>query len=410
MKNLVFASALIASCAAFADADVLNRDPGIKIGERLTLRPYVCLSYTFDSNPDSGREGTKNASYWTANPGFDFDFAGGNWKVTGAAYYQYHAFSSGRATSLNNSSYGEQLGFTWSNIENGGAGWAVLISERYAKVDQNDDFSNGDGKGLWRDRQQFDASAVFQRRFNEHWHASANASYYWLDYVNDSTQYAPLYGWDRWTAGLQFGFTASKWTDFFIAGGYQGYTQDNVGQDTSAISGQSNGWTVHVGVGSYLTDRISYRVSGGWSNFEYGDSSTANGFTYQGNLNWKIGETWSTTLLFASCYQPSEREYGTAIRNDSVSWGLAKSLVRGKLNATFDVAYRRDSHVYDSNAAYDWDLNLITARLALNYQINRIFTVFARGEFQNELNKGDEIANHYDYERWRATVGVKLTY
>lgn len=410
MKNLLFASAVIASCSVFADADLLNRTPGITIGERLTLRPYVCLSYTFDSNPDSMRDGDDNASYWSVNPGFDFDYNGGNWKVTGLAYYQYHAFSSGRETSLNNSSYGEQLGFYWSNIENGGAGWAMEISERFQVVNQNDDFSNSDGKGLWRDRQQFDMTAVLQRRFNERWHAAVSGSYYWLDYANDSTQYAHLYGWDRWTTGLQFGYTASKWTDFFVAGGYQGYTQDTTGGNIGeVVSRESSGWTVHAGVGSYLTDRISYRVSAGWSNFEYGDSSSANGFTYQGNLNWKFGETWSTSLLASSYYQPSEREYGSAVRCDSVSWGLAKSLVKGKLNATLDAAYRRDTHVYTASTG-DWDLNLLTARLAFNYRINRLFTMFARGEFQSELNGGGDVSRHYDYERWRVTVGVKLTY
>lgn len=410
MKNVVFASALIASCVAFADADLLNRAPGIKIGERITLRPYVCLSYTFDSNPDSSRDGDDNASYWTVNPGFDFEYMHENWEIVGSAYYQYHAFSSGRETSLNNSSYGEQLGLKWSNIENGGKGWFAQISERYQVINQNDDFSNGDGKGLWRDRQQFDVSAVFQRRFNEHWHAAVNASYYWLDYANDATQYAHLYGWDRWTAGMQFGYTASKWTDFFIAGNYQGYTQDIWSEQPGVVGRESKGLTVHLGVGSYLTDRISYRVSGGWSRFEYGDTSDANGFTYQGDLNWKFGETWSTTLLFASYYQPSERQYGAATRCDSVSWGLAKSLVRNKLTATFDVAYRRDTHVYNTGSSSDWDLNLITARLAANYRINRIFTVFARGEFQSELNGGDGVGRHYDYERWRATIGVKFTY
>lgn len=409
MNKVVFASVLIASSVAFADADILEREPGIKIGERITLRPYISLSYTFDNNPYVSRDDEENASYWTINPGFDFEYMHSNWEIVGSAYYQYRAFMTGHENSLNNTSYGEQLGLKWSNIENGGKGWGMQISERYQVINQNDDFSNGDGRGMWRDRQQFDFSAVFQRRFNEHWHASANASYYWLDYVNDATQYAHLYGWDRWTAGLQFGYTASKWTDFFIAGNYQGYTQDTY-DSYGNISRESKGLTVHLGVGSYLTDRISYRVSGGWSRFEYGDSSNANGFTYQGNLNWKFAKTWSTSLLFGSYYQPSERQYGSAVRCDSVSWGLAKSLVRGKLNTTFDVAYRRDTHVYNSGANSDWDINIITARLALNYRINRIFSLFARGEFQSELNGGDGVRRHYDYERWRLTAGLKFTY
>lgn len=410
MKKLLFASVLAVSSVVFADADILDREPGIKIGERLTLRPYVCISYTLDSNPNSTRDGGDNYSYWSANPGFNFDFSGDNWAVVGAAYYQYHACSSGNQRSMNNSSYGEQLGFKWSNIANGGAGWAMEISERYSVVCQNDDFSNGDGMGLWRDRQQFDVNAVFQRRFNDHWHAAVNASYYWLDYANDATQYAHLYGWDRWMAGMQLGYTASKWTDLFLAANYQGYTQDTYSYLPDNLSRESKGLTVHLGVGSYLTDRISYRVSGGWSRFEYGDSSDANGFTYSGSLNWKFASTWSTSLLFASYYQPSERQYGSAVRCDSVSWGLAKSLVRGKLNTTLDVSYRRDTHVYNTGSASDWDLNILTARLGVNYRINRLLTLFARGEFQSELNGGDSVGRHYDYERWRLTAGLKFTY
>ena len=33
-----------------ANAEVLDRPSGIKIGERLTLRPFVSLSLTYDSN------------------------------------------------------------------------------------------------------------------------------------------------------------------------------------------------------------------------------------------------------------------------------------------------------------------------------------------------------------------------
>lgn len=407
MKKILFTSALLASCAAFADADVLNRPAGIKIGERITLRPYVCFSCTFDSNPDSERSAGNKDVYWTANPGFNLDYVGDNWKVSGNVYYQYHAYSSGRGNSLDNSSYGEQLGVSWSSASGDGASWGLTLSERYSVVNQNDDLSHSDGKGLWRDRQQFDVSAAFQRRFNEHWHASVNASYYWLDYANDTSSFAPLFGWGRWTAGAQVGCTLSQWTDLFVSGNYQGYTQDNKGD---GVGSQSEGFTVHAGLASHMTERISYSVSAGYSQFEYGDKYTSRGFTYQGNLNWKFAETWSTTLLFSSYYQPSERERASSTRCDSISWGLAKSLVRGKLNATFDLAYRHDENEYSSESSADWDLNIITTRLALNYNVNRLLSVFARAEFQTELNGGEEISRHYDYERWRTTIGVKLSY
>lgn len=408
-KNIILAAALLTAIAAFAEDGFLDRPAGIQYGH-LTLRPYVSLSYTFDSNPDSSRSGDNNASYWTVNPGVDFDYKGENWKIYGLAYYQYHAFSSGNESQLNNSSYGEQLGFDWTNIEDRGPGWAFKAYERYMRVDQNDDFGDGEGKGLWRNRDQVEASVILQRRFNEFWHAGINGSYYRLKYDNDPASYGPLYGWDRWTAGLQLGCTLSQWTDFFIAGGYQSFNQESNIYGPNTVGSHSDGWTAHIGVGSYMTDKISYRVSGGVSTFNYGDESSDSGFTYQGNLKWKITDSLTTMLLFSSYYHPSEREYGSAVRCDSVSWGIAKSLISDKLNATFDIAYRRDTHVYSRSVASEWDLNLITARLGVNYRINRLFSVFARGEYQDEINDGDGIGNHYDYDRWRVTVGVKFTY
>ena len=406
-RILSFSVVLLAGATAFADADFLERPNGIKVGQRLTLRPYVSLSFTIDNNPDTSRQ-DETAEYWTVNPGIDFDYDGGNWKINGTAFYQYHAYTSDYHGELDNSSYGERLGYSWSNIEDYSAGWSLLLTEQYIRVDQNDDIKNS-GKGLWRDRQTFDCSAVLQRRFNQYLHCSVNGGYYWLDYANDRDSYAPLYGWNRWTAGLQIGSTLSRWSDVFIAGSYQGYEQDS-GSEVSRIGRTSDCWTVHGGIQSYMTERISYCVSGGVSSYSYGDASTTTGFTYQGNLHWKIGETWKTTLLFSSHYQPSEREYGHAVRSDAVSWGIAKSMIRNKLNATFDIGYRHNNTEYAHGGANSWDLNLITARLGVNYRINRLLALFARGEYQEEVNKGSNLGRHYDYDRLRFTIGVKFTY
>lgn len=412
MKKLLVASMIFASGVALADADLLERSAGFKIGERLTLRPYLNLSCSFESNPDCRKDASGESDvYWSINPGANIDFAGEQWKVNGSVYYRYNAFSGDRRSQHSNSCYGEQLGVSWFSMADDGSSWSLLLSEQYQVANQSDSFASTDGRGLWRDRKQFTFSGAFQRRFNERLHASINGSFYWMDYDNDPAQFMALYGWDRWTAGGQIGYTLSKWTDFFISGNYQHYNQTNVAKsDHGSLSGQSQGWTLHAGLGSYLTDRITYRVSGGVSSFEYGGEHTSTTFTYQGSLNWKIGETWSTSLLFSSYYQPSEREYAAAIRCDNVSWGLTKSLVRGKLSATFDAAYRRETNTYSSPTVADWDLNLITARLGLNYSINRFIAIFARGEFQTEINDGDASSKHYDYERWRATLGLRLAY
>ena len=278
--------------------------------------------------------------------------------------------------------------------------------------------SNYGGRGVGRDRRHFQIGGTFQRRFSERWHASVDATYYLIDYLNDSTKYAGLYGWKRWSVGGMAGFVASQWTDFLIGANYQGYTQDN-DRDLSRgsegtlkrgnhIASNSKGWTVHAGIGTHATERISYRIMGGYSGFEYAEGvSKSSGFTYQATGNWKISDTWTSMLMASSYYQPSEREYGSAIRADMVSWGIAHTMVRGKLNATLDFNYRHETHEYTEYYASDYDCDILTVRLGLNYTLNRFLTAFTTAEYQDYMSHD---RGEYDYDRWRLSVGLRLTY
>ena len=168
-----------------------------------------------------------------------------------------------------------------------------------------------------------------------------------------------------------------------------------------------------AGLGTRATERISYRILTGWSRFEYanGDAKDINGWTYQLSAKWKLSDTWNTMLLASSYYQPSEREVASAIRVDSISWGLAHSMVRGKLNATFDLNYRKETHEYSFSRGYDYDDDIITARLGLNYTLNRFLQLYGRIEYQTDMCDGGNVRGHnYDYDRFRGTVGMRLTY
>ena len=416
-KMLVLGAAVSAS--AVASAEFLDPDgpAGFQIGTRMTLRPYVSLSYTFDSNVDSGRHSSRSSS-WSVNPGLNFTYNGDNWHISGSVYYRYHAYSSGYSSQLNNSSYGEQLSFDYNGVQDG-KGWSVMITESYRKTSQDDSMLEDNGRGLGRDRQQFTISGAINRRFNEKFHMGIHGSYYWLDYDNNVEEYAPLYGWGRWQAGAELAYTMGPWTDFFLRGTYSGYSQDNntyLGGEHGLskrhnYSGHSDSMTVHVGVRSCLTERISYNVAGGWSHFEYANSGyTSNGFTYNASLDWKISDTMQMMLLASSNYHPSEREYGASMRTDRISWGIAKSWVRGKLRSTFDVAYRHETHGYVDHDASDYNLDILTFRLGLSYTFNRFISVFGHAEYQTEFDDGDDQGVDYDYDRWRLTLGVRLAY
>ena len=414
-KNILLLSAMAAT--AVASADVMDRPKGIKIGERMTIRPYVSLSYTYDSNVDSGKH-SRSGSQWLVNPGADLEYVAENWSLVGNAYYEYHAYN--RYTSqLNQSSFGERLRFNWTDSKPDEKGWRVMFSEQFRQIAQDDDMTNSGGRGIGRDRKEVLADGIIERRLNAYWHAAAVGNYYLLDYDNNVKTYAPLYGWKRAVAGGEIGYAPTKWTDFLLHANYQWYWQDNdservvrAGRRGRDISSESKGWSIMTGIGSHATDRITYRVLGGWSRFEYGGGAkNCNGFTYQASANWKVSDTFNMMLLGSSYYQPSEREYGNAIKVNTVSFGLAKSLVRGKLNATADLAYRNESHEYSEYGAEDYDENIWTTRLGLNYNINRFVSVFGRFEYQNDQTSGASVRGHrYDYDRFRGTLGVRMTY
>ena len=126
-KFSALATTLVVSASVLtASADVIDRPSGIKIGERMTLRPYVSLSYTYDSNVDSTKH-AKDGSSWVVNPGLGAEYKGENWEIAGRAWYRYHAYNN-YSRQLNTSSYGETLTFKWADSLPNERGWSVLLS------------------------------------------------------------------------------------------------------------------------------------------------------------------------------------------------------------------------------------------------------------------------------------------
>lgn len=396
--------------AAFGE--VLDRSGGIRIGERMTLRPYVSVSLTYDSNVEAG-SGTSESEadcLWTIAPGLGLSYNAENWSLLLSGYYNYRQYFKRCYQNYNNHNYGEDLRWNWASSTGRDKGWSLIIGEAFRQQTMADDMILDGGDNYQGDSRQLQVSVALQRRFNEHLHGDLSADYYWLDYMNDTTKRYSYYGWDRWAVGAEVGYAPSPWTDILVAGSYMGYHQDNL--EMTQYDGNSQGFSVQGGIGSYMTERISYRLLAGWSCFEYGDGgATDNGFVYTISGNWKIGETWNTMLLASSYYQPSERQYASAARVDSVSWGLAKTMIRGKLRATLDLRYRHELHEMINASEYDYNLDIIVGRFGLDYSINRIIAIFGNIEYMRSFNdEADSRNGAYDYDRWRATVGVRFSY
>ena len=399
-----------------SSAEVLDRPSGIKIGERLTLRPFVSISLTYDSNVEAnsgGRVGENNKKddfLWTIAPSLWLHYNAETWSVILSGFYNYRQYFDSSHQNYNHHNFGEDLRWNWANSTGTEKGWSLILGESYQQITMADDMVMDGGQNYSGDSKQFQLAGSAQRRFNQYWHGDVNASYYWLNYDNDVNNRYAYYGWDRILVGAEAGFAPSKWTDILLSGSYQYYNQDNV--EGSTISDSSQGYSLQGGLASYMTDRISYRLLAGWSRFDYGDTSdAANGFVYTASGNWKIGETWNTMFLASSYYQPSERQYATQTRVDAFSWGIAKVMVRGKLRTTFDIRYRHEQHESLQSSDWDYNLDIWTGRLGADYTLCRFLSVFAYAEYQKSMNdEADKRGGMYDYDRWRITVGAKLQY
>ncbi len=394
--------------ALIAGESVADKPQGFRFfNQHLTIKPYVALSYTYDSNVDTSRH-AEGDSIFCIQPGADFEWKGERWALVGSLWYRRNAYCE-YANEMGENSWGESLAYKWTTSKQDERGWSLVLAEKYRYTDQSDALGSGDGRGIWRDREAFDVSGAIQRRFTERLHAEVMAQYNWLDYKNDTGKYAPLYGWSQWAVGAQAGYAASKWTDFLVAGGYSHYLQKK-GRGYRNYSNESQVWTIQAGLGTHATEKITYRVLMGASWLEYGGHANADcGWTYSLDANWRITRQLQVSALGKSYYQPSERTAGQAIKVYSLSGGLSYLTLGDKMTLTANVAWRYEDTCYnDRYLGYgnDFDETILSFRLGADYVINRWMSVFAALTWEEEWCD----VRAYGYDRFRGTIGMRFHY
>ena len=59
----------------------------------------------------------------------------------------------------------------------------------------------------------------------------------------------------------------------------------------------------------------------------------------------------------------------------------------------------------------DYDLDVVSGRIGFNYILNRFLSLYAYGEYLRSWDSEKRANSGYcDYDRWRVTGGVRLTY
>lgn len=339
---------------------------------------------------------------------------GERWALTGDIWYRYRYFCDYNSE-LGENSYGESLNYNYASSERNEKGWSLMLSERYGFYNQSDDLTSRNGRGIWRDRETLDVAGVVERRFTGRWHANLTGQYTMLDYKNDTGHYAPLYGWDQYSAGVQAGYAASKWTDLLVAAGYTRYKQETNSHGyplSRKYDNNSDAYSIQAGIGSHMTELITYRALMGASWFEYGDAGTTDcGWTYTLSANWKIHRQVRLSVLGSSFYQPSEREVGQAVKVYTLGGGISYLTLGDRLNLTANLSWRYEENAF-SDSYYthrqNYDETWLSARLGADYLLNRWMSVFASVTWDEQWCS--ENNDQLNYDRFRGTVGVRFHY
>lgn len=411
MQHFGLAVAALASVSAFAaGGSEADKPMGFRFFNRhLTVKPYVALSYTYDSNVD-GTHKADGDGIFCVNPGADFEWLGDRWALAGSLWYRWNTYCRNNGN-MGNHGVGESLAYKWATSGAGEKGWSLILGERFQLINQSDGIDHGSGRGIWRDRQMVNVNGAIERRFTSRWHADLMGQYDWLDYDNDKKKYAPLYGWSEWSVGAEAGYAASPWTDMLVAFGYSDYTHDG-SHGYRNYSNDSHSWTVQGGVGTRATEKITYRALMGASWLEYGGHSGADaGWTYSLSANWRATRQLSFSALGSSYYQPSERSLGQAVKVYALSGGVSYLTLGDRVTLHANVAIRHDETVYNDRyltSRNDYDEDLMTFRVGANYTLNRWVSAYANFHWSESWTSAHR--DDYDYHRYAGTVGLRFHY
>jgi len=392
---VAIASLAVVVCPVYVQAGD-DQQQGFKFNN-LNVSPFVNLEYTYDSNVDYDKNDYDD-NIFRINPGVDLSYVGNEWGLSANGWYAYDWYS--EYDILNASRYGDSIEFYRETA----SGWRLILGQRYLKSNQDDSMLEG-GRGLWRKRSEWALNGALSYELSERTTVTLNGMYSKLTYDEDSSQYAPLYGWEEWTGGLELARKLTEKSNLLLNGSYQNYVSDGA---TGGTSSQSTGYSLMAGFGSRATKKISYRALTGMSWFDYADGDQMSGWTYSLDSSWAINRKWAWSVAASSYFQPSEREQNQAMEVYTFSSGVSYQPMR-KLTTRFDLAYRREENQYASGLAPQ--LGSITedrfeARLRADYKLNRYASVFCGLEYMQQLSDDST----YEFDRYRGTLGMSLRY
>jgi len=98
--------------------------------QHLTIKPYVAISYSYDSNIDTTDKASGD-SIFCIQPGADFEWKGDDrWSLVGSLWYRRNAYCK-YANEMGENSFGESLAYKWTTSKQNEKGWSLTLAEKY---------------------------------------------------------------------------------------------------------------------------------------------------------------------------------------------------------------------------------------------------------------------------------------
>ena len=396
-------SVLAAAAANAQDALSPDRDYGINVGQA-NISPYIHLGYFYDDNPDFVRKGEKGGKYATSDdydsagynirPGIDLKLPGNDVTLTGNAFYSLERYD--KDFMEDRDEWGESLGLT----VNAPRDLDISVSELYRYVSEEDEDAV-----RWDDRYELRAGASVHKGIGERTGLTVSGHYDSIDYDNEY-----LYDRDSYGIGARLSRAVTEKMNAQVSGHYTGSGSD--GQD-----GTADTWTALVGVSSRATDKITYDLNVGYHLYSgFGSDNDESTVAYSASVKWAATDKFNVSLSGSSEFHPSEDEADNSIRVYRVGLGAAYRPVERWL-FTARLGYTDEDY---TKKVYTGANTIMDGRIAGKNRHDGFYSMslgaaFALAKFAS-INGGfvysfDESSiEAYEYDRWRATIGLSLRY
>ncbi len=394
----------ISAGAAFAQAPLSpDRQYGINIGQ-LNVSPYIHGNIFYDQNPDFVRTGEKNGKFatrkdydsWGYNlrPGVDLKLPGNDVNLTGNAFYAIERYEQDFMEKRDD--WGESLQLTINCPRD----LDIRLNELYQYVEEEDEDAV-----RWEDRYEIRVGGSVHKGIGEKTDVTVNASYGEIDYDSDL-----LYDRSNYKVGASISRAVTEKMNAKISGHY-------TGSESEKQEGTADTWTGLVGISSRATDKITYDLNVGYHLYTgFGSDDDESTVAYDGTIRWAPTDKFGLNLSGSSEFHPSEDESDNSIRSYRVGLGATyRPIERWLLTAR--LAYRDQDYTKKVNTGAN---TIMEGEIIGKHRRDAFYSMslgasFALAKFASingnfTYSFDDSTIEQYEYDRWRASLGLTLRY